>query len=136
MEETNRAGRNKVLLIEHGVVVTRLAASPAPTAPTPTAHRGNLKKIAGPEAYGSSREGLRRFKYQLRLVLADEERFANEQHRLRYCFELLKGKPWSHPSPQTATSGLHEQPPPNAPPSQPTIQYLHQHNHKTRPNAF
>ena len=33
-----------------------------------------------------------RFKNQLGLSLAAGERFADEQHRLRYCFQLLKGE--------------------------------------------
>ena len=49
-------------------------------------------KVADPAPFSGQREGLQRFKLQLGLVLALSERFADDQHRLQYCFRPLQGK--------------------------------------------
>ena len=69
-EEAARANETAVLLNEHRTLVARLLASPPPD-PAPNAARQNLIKIAEPDAYSGSRDGLRKFKKQLTLVMAD-----------------------------------------------------------------
>ena len=67
------------------------APEPASTVPaSPTAPKSHLLKIAEPEPFTGKRSDLRRFCDQLGLVLADQSRFMDEQHRLRYCFQLLR----------------------------------------------
>ena len=92
--EEQRADQSAELVIELRAVIARLLTSPPPApdaaaAPTP---RPNLIKIAEPAPYSGCRDGLKQFKNKLTLMLADQHRFADEQHRLRYCFQLLQGE--------------------------------------------
>ena len=69
------------------ILAEHLAALENP-APAP---RQKPMEVATPAAFSGTQSDLKCFKTQLSLVLADEERFQDEQHRLRYCFSLLKG---------------------------------------------
>ena len=81
------------------------APQPASTVPAPepastvsaslTAPKSHLLKIAEPEPFTGKRSNLRCFCDQLGLVLADQSRFMDEKHRLRYCFQLLRGEAYS-----------------------------------------
>lgn len=101
-EETRRANRNEAMLDEHRATVAHLIASP----PAPPSAAGRtLREIEDPEPYGGSREGLRKFRSQLRLVFAEGERFVDEQHRLRYCFRLLRGEAFATMEPFLGPNG-------------------------------
>ena len=82
-------------------VMTRLAdrlATLETAATTLPLNRRGAVKAREPEEYTGVQPDLKRFKTRLSFVLADEGRFHDEQHRLRYCFSLLKGvhtPPWS-----------------------------------------
>ena len=72
-----------------------LAVRLATALETPTTARGPSHpkpiEIKTPEEFSGPLMDLERFKNQLSLVLADEARFPDERHKLRYCFFLLKG---------------------------------------------
>ena len=80
----------------------RLAALENP-APAP---RQKPMEVATPAAFSGAQPDLKRFKTQLSLVLVDEGRFQDEQHRLRYCFSLLKGDAYTTMEPLVSPDGV------------------------------
>ena len=89
--EAMRANRNEGLLDDMRVVMTRLATQPATAMPPAATPHTPKSKPTRPDPYTGGRADLCRFKTQLSLAMAATNYFADEQHRLRYCFELLKG---------------------------------------------
>ena len=59
-----------------------------------------------PEPFSGQRNDPKRYKEQLMLVLADGGRFTDQQHRLRYCFSLLKGDVYTTMEPHVSTAGV------------------------------
>ncbi len=91
-DESQRATEAEDRAAELQTLVNRLAASVPPTpAPASTAAR-HLIKIAEPAPFAGRRDALRQFRNQVTLALADHHRFADDQHRLRYVFQLLQGE--------------------------------------------
>ena len=68
----------------------------------------------------TGRATLRSFKVRLGLVLVDREYFVDEQHRLSYCSQLLKGEALSAMEPFLGTDGI------NFASAEAFIQELHQ----------
>jgi hypothetical protein len=63
------------------------------------------KETSDPDKFDGSRTALKKFKNQLSLVLAEQNRFTDEQHRLRYCFGLLKGEAYTTLEPFIGNNG-------------------------------
>ena len=80
----------------------RLAALENPT-PTPCQ---KPMEVATPAAFSGTQPDLKRFKSQLSLAFTDEGRFQDEQHRLRYCFSLLKGNAYTTMEPLDSPDGV------------------------------
>ena len=85
------ANQNEALLDDMRVLMTCLTTQPATATPPATAPHAPRSKPTRPDPYSGGRTDLRRFRTQLSLAMATTNYFADEQHRLRYCFELLKG---------------------------------------------
>ena len=73
------------------VLMTRLTTQPATTTPLAAAPHAPMSKPTRPDPYSGGRADLRRFRTQLSQAMAAMNYFTDEQHRLRYCFERLKG---------------------------------------------
>ena len=101
-QQMARANATENRLATMTTFAERLAAleNPAP------ASRQKPMEVATPAAFSGSQPDLKRFKTQLSLVLADEGRFQDEQHRLRYCFSLLKGDAYTTMEPLVSPDGV------------------------------
>ena len=101
-QQMARANAAKNRLATMTTLAERLAAleNPAP------ATRQMPMEVATPATFSGAPPDLKRFKTQLSLVLADEGRFQNEQHRLRYCFSLLKGDAYTTMEPLVSPDGV------------------------------
>ena len=73
------------------VLMTRLTTQPATATPPAAAPHAPRSKPTRPDPYSDCCADLRCFRTQLSMAMAATNYFADEQHRLRYCFELLKG---------------------------------------------
>lgn len=80
----------------------RLVTLGHPTA----ASRSKPIEVRTPEEFTGSQSDLKRFENQLSLVLADEARFPDEQHKLCYCFSLLKGDAYATMEPFLGPMGI------------------------------
>lgn len=103
--QTARANRLTTDLATMTTLANRLAILEGP-APPPGQPRAKPMEVKAPDAYEGSRADLKRFKNQLSLVLADADRFTNEQHRLRYSFSLLKGEAYTVMEPFVTPAGV------------------------------
>jgi hypothetical protein len=103
-EQTARANRLTIDLQTMTTLANRLATLENPQPPGPAGRKP--KEVGDPDKYDGSRAELKKFKNQLALVLADGDRFTNEQHRLRYAFSLLKGEAYTVLEPFVTAEGV------------------------------
>src|SRR6266699_3595100 len=76
------------------------------TLETPSRQTSKPKEVKDPDPFQGGQADLKRFKNQLSLVLADGHHFDNNQHRLRYCFSLLKGDAYTTMEPYVSSAGV------------------------------
>src|SRR6266705_2611752 len=98
-DETTRATALETQVESLTLMGTRLATLETPP-------RAKPKEVKDPDPFHGGQADLKRFKNQLSLVLADGQRFENDQHCLRYCFSLLKGDAYTTMEPYVSQTGV------------------------------
>ena len=106
-DESTRATDTAKLLAEFRTLAAAAqAATPAaPAQASPQPFRDTAARVADPAPFSGNRADLQRFKFALGLSLASSERFSDDQHRLRYCFQLLQGEAFQVMMPFLAANG-------------------------------
>ena len=87
-------------------LMTRLADRLATLENPPSRQSFKPKEVKDPEPFTGSQHDIKRFKNQLSLVLADADRFTDNQRQLRYYFSLLRGDAYTIMEPYVSSTGV------------------------------